>query len=363
MVSALAHVGWESCLIDPRRDRALEAYARRKMGMPFPPVRHFTPVPWLARALVDLHPEFGLLMHLNPYQMDILSLVVSQENSCRFCYAAVRMLLWTQGMSEARIQHIEQKLSQADLEPKTTAAIAFGRRQSRVGPQGAPEARQILRDAGFSDEEMKEVAFVVAVADFFNRVYTISAIPAHTLERMPEQFHMWLLRPLIKRIVEKQRVRGRAASLEPPLTHPYAGLLKAYAGSPIALTLGRTIEEMLESPILTRRCKLLMLAVIARGLSCQACAAEIAEALQREGLDEPALIQVLMHLDAPELDDAERVLVHFARETIWYEPAALQRRTRALRNRLSGPQLIESIGVASLANGLCRMGAMVMGHS
>jgi hypothetical protein len=112
-----------------------------------------------------------------------------------------------------------------------------------------------------------------------------------------------------------------------------------------------------------RRCKLLMLAAIARGLSCQACATEIGEALQREGLDEPALIQVLMHLDAPELDDAERVLVRFARETIWYEPAALQRRTRALRNRLSGPQLIESIGVASLANGPCRMGGTVMSHS
>lgn len=180
---------------------------------------------------------------------------------------------------------------------------------------------------------------------------------------MPEQFHMRLIRPLIKRIVERQRVRGRAAQLERPLTHPYAGLLKAYAGSPIALALGRTIEEMWESPILTRRCKLLMLAVIARGLSCQACATEIGEELHREGLDERTLIQVLMHLDAPELDDAERVLVHFARETIWYEPAVLQRRTRALRNRLSGPQLIESIGVASLANGLCRMGAMVMGHS
>jgi AhpD family alkylhydroperoxidase len=97
-------------------------------------VRYFTSAPWLARAIVDLHPEFGLLMHLDLHQMDIIELVVSQENSCRFCYAAVRMLLWAQGMSEARIQYIEQTLSQADLAPKTTAAIAFARRQSRVGP-------------------------------------------------------------------------------------------------------------------------------------------------------------------------------------------------------------------------------------
>jgi alkylhydroperoxidase family enzyme len=363
MASALAHVGWESCLIAPHRDRALEAYARRKTGVPFPLVRYFAPVPWLVRAIVDLHPEFGLLMHVDFHQMDILALVVSQENSCRFCYAAVRVLLWAQGMSEARIQHIEHKLSQTDLAPKTTAAIAFGRRQSRVGPQGAQEARQILREAGFSDEEMKEVAFVVGITDFLNRVSTIPAIPAHRLERMPEQLHMRLLRPLIKRIMEKQRCRGRAAPPERPLARPYAGLVKAYAASPIAVALRRTIEEMWESPILTRRCKLLMLAVIARGLGCQACATEIEETLQQEGLDEPALIQVLTHLDAPELDDVERVLVRFARETIWYEPATLQRRARTLRDRLSETQFIEAVGVASLANGLCRMGATVMGHA
>lgn len=144
MAGALAHVSWESCLIDPQRDRALETYARRKMGMPFPPVRYFTPVPWLARALVDLHPEFGLLVHLDLAQMDLLTLVVSQENSCRFCYAAIRMLLWAQGMSEARIQRIEQRLSGGELEPKTAAVVAFGRRQSRVGPPGAQEARQSL---------------------------------------------------------------------------------------------------------------------------------------------------------------------------------------------------------------------------
>src|SRR5580704_11728499 len=99
MVSALADVGWESCLIDPRRDRALETYARRKTGVRLPTVRYFSSVPWLARATVDLHPEFGLLMHLDLHQVGILVLVVSQENSCRFCYAAIRMLLWAQGMS------------------------------------------------------------------------------------------------------------------------------------------------------------------------------------------------------------------------------------------------------------------------
>ena len=103
-----------------------------------------------------------------------------------------------------------------------------------------------------------------------------------------------------------------------------------------------------------------MIAVIARGLGCEVCAPEVSEALRREGLKESTLAQVLTHLDAPELEPIERLLVPFARETIWYEPAPLQRRARMLRDRLSGPQLLEAIGVASLANGLCRMGATVM---
>ena len=72
-----------------------------------PAIRYFVDCPWLARALVDLHPELGLLMHLDHHVADLVSLVVSQENSCRFCYAAVRAMLCIQGMSEARIQRIE----------------------------------------------------------------------------------------------------------------------------------------------------------------------------------------------------------------------------------------------------------------
>ena len=93
MPNALQHVAWEPCLIEPRSDRALEDYARRKLGVPQPMIRYFVDCPWLARALVDLHPEFGLLVHLDLHLADLISLVVSQENSCRFCYAAQRALL------------------------------------------------------------------------------------------------------------------------------------------------------------------------------------------------------------------------------------------------------------------------------
>jgi alkylhydroperoxidase family enzyme len=359
MANALEHVAWETCLVEPRADRALESYARRKTGLPLPSIRYFAQVPWLARALVDLHPEYGLLMHLDQNVADVLTLVVSRENSCRFCYAAQRALLWGLGMSKARIARVEQELS-VGLGPQTAAAIAFARAQSRAGTPGARDARQALRHAGFSDDAVKEIAFTVAATDFLNRAFTIPAIPVRPIERLPDQILMRLFRPLINRILEKHRFRGRATPLELTPSLPCARLIEMYRGSPIAPALARTIEDMLTSSLLTLRAKLLMIAVVARGLGCEAGAVDINEALQRQGLSGPALAAAVTHLDAPELDNTERLLVRFARETIWYDPAALQRRARALLAHLSVPQFLEATGVASLANGLCRMAAMMM---
>jgi len=360
VATILERVAWEPSLIDPAPDRALEAYARRKWGMNNPALRYFAPVPWLARAVVDLHPEYGLLMHVSHRLAGLLALVVSQENSCRFCYAATRVMLWTQGLSLTRIQQLEHDLTRADLSPTTLAALAFARSQSRSGPPAAHEARDAIQRAGFSVESMKELAFVVGVTDFANRATTITAVPARGMERMPGRWHMRLLRPLVGRLVRSRLARGRPAPLDRVPAYPYAALVKAYEGSPIAPALGRALEQMWASPHLTRRCKLLMLAVVARGLGCDACVPEIGETLGSEGLSPAVVTQVLTHLDAPELDPVERLLVAFARETIWYEPAPLQRRARALRDHLSSEQVLEAIGVAALANGLCRMGAIVL---
>lgn len=363
MAGALQNVAWEPCLLEPRPDRALQSYARRKQGVPNPAIPYFAPVPWLARAVIDLRPEHGLLVHLDHRLADLITLVVCQENSCRFCYAAVRAVLWSQGMTTARIRRVEQELAQENLPPRTLAAITFARTQSRSGPARAREARDTLRQAGFGDEEMKEIAYVVAATDFTNRAHTIPAIPSRPLERIPDQLHMRLLRPLIRRVLQRHHRRGRPTHLDRVPSYPYARFVNAYAGSPIARALGAALDEMWASPHLTRRCKLLMLAVIARGLACEACVREAGEAIRDEGLTQDTFNQVLAHLDAPGLDPVERLLVPFARETIWYEPALLQRRARALRDRLSDPQFLEAIGVAALANGLCRMGATVTDHA
>jgi AhpD family alkylhydroperoxidase len=359
---ALEHVTWGSCLLERHPDRELESYARRKQGIAQPMVTYFSLVPWLARGLIDLHPEYGLLMHLDPAVSDLVVLAVSQENSCRFCYSAVRAMLWAFGMPRDRVQNLERELTRPDLPPRTAAAIAFARSQSRIGPPGAHAAREVLQRAGVGTDEMKEIAYAAAATDFSNRAHTIPAIPSRPMERLPDQLHARLIRPFIGRIIRSRRVRGVATPLDREPSPPYARLVKAYGGSPIAPALTQVLEGMWASPHLTRRCKLLMLAVVARGLGCEACAPEIAESLGAEGMKEDLVNRVLTHLDAPELDPVERLMVPFARDTIWFEPAAIQRRARALRDQLPAAPLLEGIGVAALGNGLCRLGATVLDH-
>jgi len=141
---------------------------------------------------------------------------------------------------------------------------------------------------------------------------------------------------------------------------PYARLIAAFGDSPIAPALAHALDEMWASRHLSRRCKLLMFAVVSRGLPCEVCELEISGALQREGLDAATVARLLTHLDGPELEPIERLLMSYARETLWYQPAVLQRHTRMLRGHLSAEQLVEAVGVAALANGICRMAAAIL---
>ena len=94
----------------------------------------------------------------------------------------------------------------------------------------------------------------------------------------------------------------------------------------------------------------------------QLCELELTGALRREGLSAATVEHLLGRLDAPELDDTERLLLPLARETLWYEPAVLQRRVRGLREALTPPQALglyggdalrPGQGLAPLAPGAC----------
>jgi AhpD family alkylhydroperoxidase len=357
MASPLLDVSWDQCLLEAAPDRLAEEALRRETGSAPGWIRYFLSCPWLARAAIRLGIDNKLLVHLDFPTVDLIGLVVSRENACRYCYAVTRMALRVLGMSEERMQQLEQRLASGELEPKAAAAVRFGRRMTRSTPLVTPEDLEPLRAAGFSDAAIREMAFTVACIAFFNRLSTIPALPPHSWEQLADRWFMRLFRPLYARTVRGWRMRGQPTSFSRPPTGPFAGMLLQFEGSPIGPVLASTLEDLWASPILTRRSKALMFAVIGRGLGCRSSKDEIAGMLQAEGLSQDDAEQILAHLGGPGMGAEESALLAFARDTIWYEPIQIQRRARELCVLLSPEQFVEALGVVALANSLCRLRA------
>lgn len=360
MPSPLLTVPWEDCVLPRRRDPVLEGFVKRETGAASPATAYLAACPWLVRAVVQLSFDRGLLLRLEPELAELIALVVSQEQSCRFCYAVSRAMLRIHGMSEARVQALEGRLSRSELTPRQNEALAFARRMSRSAPLVGAQDRQRLVEAGFDEEEIREIAYAVSYMAFSNRVATIPAIPPYGLETLPDRWLTRLMRPLISKSLAAHTGRGSPAARPGQAGGPHASVVEAYDGSPIAPALARALAEAWESPILTRRCKAFLFGVVAQALDCRLSAAAIEPVFAAEGLGPAEIAKTLAHLDAPMLTPVERTLLGFARETVWYQPASIQRKARALRAQVTDEQFTEAVGVLSLANALCRLAAAIL---
>ena len=188
---------------------------------------------------------------------------------------------WTPSESAAS----NRTSASADLPPRAQAAMDYARAQSRSGPAGAKAAWQQLRGAGIrraggqGDRLHRRLSPTSATA--CTRWWQHPTLP---IERMPEQPLMRLLRPLLDRVLSRHRSRGAPVAAPPAdLSLPYGALVAAFAGSPIAAALQRTLAEMWASPLLEPP---LQAADVRRGLARTAlrssASSEITRALQRE---------------------------------------------------------------------------------
>ncbi|MGI9412186.1 MAG: peroxidase-related enzyme [Hyphomicrobiales bacterium] len=102
---------------------------------------------------------------LSKLEREMIAVVVSAVNSCFYCLtahgAAVRQLSGDPVLGEQMVMNYRI----ADLEPRQRAMLDFAWKLT-AEPQAMGEAdRQGLRDAGFSDRDIWDIA---AVASFFN---------------------------------------------------------------------------------------------------------------------------------------------------------------------------------------------------
>ena len=360
MATVLADVEWESCPLGTHRDRELEAYVRREMGTVPPSLGHFTPVPWVVHSMTALGPFNAPPRQCEDVLLDLIGLVVSQDNSCRYCFGMTRMLLRVHGFSDARIRELEHDFLEAGIDPRSKAAMDFARRLSRAAPRIGVTDLAEVRAAGWSADAVRELACISAYSIYMNRLMTVSAVPYEPMERLATAWFVPWVAPIVRfrmRRRLKQAAERARASGEVRADGPWSFLIRALAGTAFARPLRETLDAAFASPVLSRRAKALVFAVVARGLDCAASAREAQGILLESGLAAEQVHAMLTHLDSPELEPVEAALLPFARGTIRGRPAQLQQRTRAFAQTFGDQRTVEAIALAALANAVCRLGA------
>ena len=140
---------------------------------------------------------------------------------------------------------------------------------------------------------------------------------------------------------------------------PFSYLVCALDGLPAARALRTALDEMWESPLLSRRAKALVFAVVARGLDCARGEREARALLEATGL---APDRDRADPDAPRLARARPDRGRDRAVRARHDPRSARRSCSSARarcaSRCSPTQIVETVGVCALANAVCRLGVV-----
>lgn len=359
-MARMSEIEWEPCLLTKHPAPELERRFAEETGRPGEVMRFFSDSPWAADALVRVSVQITTAVYVDPNLVDQAGLVVSQDNSCRFCFGVQRAFLRVLGMSEKRIARLEQDLLTGDFNPRERAALEFARRLSQSKPVATLADLEPLIANGFKPEEIIEFAGLVGLHLFLNRLSTFVALPPERFEKMPDTWWARLFRPLLAIKFRGMRRKAKPVQLlDVERSGPLSLFINALDGLPMARDLRIIVDRLWASSSLPPRTVTILFAIIARALGSSRCEQEAVRMLLELGMLQADIDQILTHLTSPALSDVERRLVPLARETVWYQPAVIQRRCAEVQTELSPAEFLDFCGAVALLNMLCRLGVIV----
>jgi uncharacterized peroxidase-related enzyme len=107
---------------------------------------------------------------LSKLEREMIAVVVSSINRCWYCQvahgAAVRQLSGNPALGEAMVMNWRM----ADLDERQHAMLGFAEKATKASAEIEEADRQALRDAGFSDRDIFDIASVVGFYNMSNRV-------------------------------------------------------------------------------------------------------------------------------------------------------------------------------------------------
>jgi alkylhydroperoxidase family enzyme len=358
MAYSLDQIDWcDVPLLPPMPDPVWERESSRRIGFTTTAAKYLTPVRWLLQADELMHAR--VTPNVPVTLGALISMVVAMDNSCRYCYGAFRSMLKIMGYSEGVMRKLEESLAVDQLTRKEKAVLEFARKVSHSAPRPSDSDLRELMAVGCSPIEIAEIAYLTGNNACGNRLATLLAVPPDPLEEVEANWFTKLKRPFSRKEFR--------ASLSPVLSLPYPAdysgpggrIVEALKGSPAGAALATILSGAWDSGITSRRVKALIFAVVARGLGCEACEAEAAQALRGEGWTDAEIKHLLTYLTSEKLDAFELRVLRFARETVRYQTRRLQELAQGFATGLERDVLLEIIGLVAYANGLARMSILL----
>src|SRR2546422_770297 len=206
LAAATANLEWGECIVPAAPvPPALQAEVRKAVGAVPGWLARLAPSPWLVRALCEIIAR--PFAHAPLEVCNLVALVVSQENSCRYCYGIQRAVLKIFGQ---RDEHIDALVRGAQVGESTSAARAaldLARRLTRANPRPGGADFEALVRAGFSRPAAAEIVFAAAANAFTNRIGTLLVLPPEPIASFVASPVFRFVRPLL---AWRMRPRPRA---------------------------------------------------------------------------------------------------------------------------------------------------------
>lgn len=101
---------------------------------------------------------------------ELIATVVSKANGCEYCTAHHAEALNAYVKDRAIVDAIVDNPHDTPLEPNERAAVAYALRLTREPETVTEEDVELLRAAGFTDEDVLSLALVVSYFNFVNRM-------------------------------------------------------------------------------------------------------------------------------------------------------------------------------------------------
>ena len=363
MAQLLGEIEWGAPILAPVADPAWEAEIKRRGGRVAEVDRRVMPNSWLRETCLQV--TIYRPSQIPPRLTNIGMLVTAQENSCRYCYGAHRAYMKILGYSESFISQIERDAHMAELDDMERGFIAFCRNLARSRPRPARADRDALIRLGYSPLAVSEIAFLIALGCFYNRIGILIACPPELgFERMANGIMgrlIGLAAPVVRALAARKPAASDAGSPDRAAlaAGAFGPVVSALAGLRGAGVMKAALDGAFASSVLTRRTKALMFAVVARTLECRYCENGARALLATEGFDGAEVEATLLALDSKRLAPHEARLLSWVRDTVYYQTAAIQNQTRALAAQIGDAAVLEAIGVAALANGTVRLAMLL----